>query len=281
MRTPWVATLLIVAWAGAAAAEEERTLDEICGQTLLDDTVVREQGGSMSFGDCSVVLDNARLRILQANLAGGALNVAGGGAARLLIIGTKLRADLAVSGGFARVLLSNSLFFAQSAVVDLDQGEVQIRFSTFRPGAVEVATQDGAIRVKSNKFRRLATFLTRSGGADLRLSDFLRGVDVTTEGPGDLAFLSNTGQGPAGFRGAGKVVVAANTFEIAPSGGADLVAVGADLAFLNNLVAGTARLQGDPGLLAIGNTFEAGSPTVEGSPLSCIVINNDPGARCP
>ena len=256
MRTPWAATLLIFAWAGAASAEDERTLDEICGQTLIEDTVVREQGGSMSFGDCAVLLDNARLRILEANLAGRSLSVAGTGAANLLIVGARLRATLAVTGDYLRVLLSNSLFFAQSAVVDLGIGEVQIRFSTFRPGEVEVATEEGAIRVKSAKFRRLATFLTRSGGADIRLSEFLGGVDAITEGPGDLAFLSNSGQGQAEFRGDGKVAVAANTFELARSGIGDVLAVGSDLAFLNNLAEGDVRLQGDLGLMVVGNTFE-------------------------
>jgi hypothetical protein len=281
MRTPWAVTLLILVWASAVAAEDERMLDEICGQTLTTDTVVRAQGGSMSFGDCALVLDNARLRILSANLAGSSLSVAGIGAARLLIVGTRLRADLAVTGDYQRVLLSNSLFFARSAMVDLSAGEVQIRFSTFRPGEVEVSTEDGAIRVRSTRFRRLATFLTRSGGADIRLSDFLGGVDVTTEDPGDLAFLSNTLQGQAEFRGDGKVAVAANTFELAPSGIGDVLAVGGDLAFINNLSQGAVSLQGDLALMVVGNTFESGRPSIDGSPPSCIIINNEPRTRCP
>jgi hypothetical protein len=262
MRTPWAVTLLILVWASAVAAEDERTLDEICGQSLTTDTVVRTQGGSMSFGDCVLVLDNARLRILEANLAGGSLSVAGIGAARLLIVGTRLRADLAVTGDYSRVVLSNSLFFARSALVAL-------------------GADDGAIRVQSAKFRRLATFLTRSGGADIRLSDFLRGVDVTTEGPGDLAFLSNTLQGQAEFRGDGRVAVAANTFELAPSGIGDVLAIGSDLAFLNNLAQGDVSLQGDLALMVVGNTFESGRPSIDGSPPSCIIINNQPRTRCP
>lgn len=77
------------------------------------------------------------------------------------------------------------------------------------------------------------------------------------------------------------MVVAANTFELAPSGSGEMLARGADLAFLNNLVAGPATLQGDPSLVPIGNTFEDGRPTVDGSPTTRIVINNDPGASCP
>lgn len=282
MRAPWAVTLSILAWAGAAAAEDERTLDEICGQTLTAHTVVRTQGGSMSFGDCALVLDNARLRILEANLAGGSLRVTGSGAARLLIVGTRLRADLAVTGDYARVVLSNSLFFARDAVVALGAGEVQIRFSTFRPGEVEVSTEAGAIRVQSTRFRRLATLLARSGGADIRLSDFLGGIGVSTEGPGDLAFLSNVVQGPAEFRGDGKVVVAANTFELAPGSGlGEVLALGSELAFLNNLAQGDVTLQGDPGLMVVGNTYESGRPSIEGNPPSCIVINNEPRVQCP
>jgi hypothetical protein len=275
-------TLLILAWAGAVAAEDERTLDEICGQTLTANTVVRVQGGSMSFDDCALVLDNARLRILEANLAGGSLSVAGIGAARLLIVGTRLRADLAVTGDYLRVVLSNSLFFARNALVDLGAGEVRIRFSTFHPGEVEVSTDAGAIRVQSTKFRRLATLLTRSGGADIRLSDFLRGIGVITEGPGDLAFLSNVTQGQAEFRGDGRVAVAANTFELAPGSGlGDVLAVGSELAFLNNLAQGEVTLQSDLGLMVVGNTFESGRASIDGNPLSCIIINNEPPVRCP
>jgi hypothetical protein len=275
-------TLLILAWAGAAAAEDERTLDEICGQVLTANTVVRVQGGSMSFGDCALVLDNVRLRILQANLAGDSLRVTGSGAARLLIVGTRLRADLAVTGDHARVVLSNSLFFARSAVIDLSAGEVRIRFSTFRPGAVEVSTEAGAIRVQSTRFRRLATLLTRSGGADVRLSNLLGGIDVITEGPGDLAFLSNVLQGAAEFRGDGRVVVGANTFELAPGSGiGDVLALGSDLAFVDNLVQGAVTLEGDLGLTVIGNTFESGRTSIEGNPSSCIIINNEPRVACP
>lgn len=281
MRVPWAVALLIVAWAGAALAEDELTLDEICGQTLSVNTAVRVQGGSLSFGDCAVVLDDARLRFLEANLAGDRLSVTGLGEANLQFIGTKLRADLAIDGSYKHVRLANSLFFAQSTGVDIASGEIKIRFSTFRPGAVTVATGAGPILVKSTKFRRHATFMTGSGGAELRVSDFRRGASVTTAGPGDLAFLSNVGQGTSEFAGAGKVVVAANTFELGASGDGEVLAEGADLAFLNNLVAGPATLQGDPSLVLIGNTFEAGRPTVDGNPTTCIVINNDPGAGCP
>ena len=281
MRAPWAVTLLILAWAGTAAAEEERTLDEICGQTLTANTVVRTQGGSMSFGDCALVLDNVRLRILQANLAGQSLRVTGLGTARLLIVGTRLRADLALTGAYARVLLSNSLFFARSAVADLSAGEVQIRFSTFRPGEVEVSTEAGAIRVKSSRFRRLATFLAGSGGADIRLSNFLRGIVVITEGPGDLAFLSNVARGDAEFEGDGRVAVAANTLQLTGSGIGDVLAVGSELAFLNNLAEGDVSLRGDLSLTVVGNTFEAGRPAIEGNPPSCIVINNQPRVQCP
>jgi hypothetical protein len=105
-------------------------------------------------------------------------------------------------------------------------------------------------------------------------------VGVTTAGPDDLAFLSNTVRGAADFRGEGKVVVAANTFERATDDTGDVAAEG-DLAFLNNLAEGDVELHGGLGLMVIGNTFEAGSPTVDGGPLSCIVINNEPGVSCP
>jgi hypothetical protein len=283
MRKPWAAALLIVSLvlaAGTASAEDERTLNEICGQTLTEDTLVRTQGGGSSFGDCAIALADARLRILEANLAGDELTVSGIGESRLLIVGTKLRADFGVSGSYVRILLSNSLFRAESAVIDLSAGRVLIRFSTFRPGEVEVSTDEGSIQVASTNFRGPASFLSRSGGADLRLSDFLGGMGVTTAGPGDLAFLSNTVRGAAAFRGEGKVVVAANTFERATDDTGDVAAEG-DLAFLNNLAEGDVELHGGLGLMVIGNTFEAGSPTVEGSPLSCIVINNEPGVSCP
>jgi hypothetical protein len=142
-----------------------------------------------------------------------------------------------------------------------------VQIPTFRPGEVEVSTEAGAIRVQSTRFRRRATLLTRSGGADIRLSDFLRGIDVITEDPGDRAFLNNVVQGPAAFRGAGKVVVAANTFELAPGSGlGEVLALGSDLAFVNNLAQSDMTLEGDPGLMVVGNAYQPGRPSIEGNP---------------
>jgi hypothetical protein len=282
VKTPWVAALLIVAWAGTAAAEDERTLIEICGRTLSEDTVVRAQGVGGSFGTCTITVAGARLRILQANLRGSALRLTGTGDARLMIAGTRLLADLEVVGDYDLVRIANSLVWASRAVVDLGTGRLVIRFGTFRPaaGEVEVSIGDGSVQVASTRFQGPASLFVQPGGADLRLSELFGGVDVTTLGAGDLAFLSNTVRGPADVRGEGRVVVAANTFELAPDG-AGGVAVEGDLAFLNNLVESEVRLQGIFGLMVIGNTFAGGRPTVEGSSLSCIVINNRPRAPCP
>ncbi|HEX6142550.1 MAG TPA: hypothetical protein VFZ01_07525, partial [Geminicoccaceae bacterium] len=116
MRMGWAAVILVAQLSlagglpGRAAAADQRTLAEICGRTLSENTIVAVQGGGgTSFGDCAIVLEGARLRIFEAALDGDRLRITGVGEANLDIVGARIRGALEVAGSFGRVLVASSL----------------------------------------------------------------------------------------------------------------------------------------------------------------------------
>lgn len=284
MNRPQLAALLVLVLgfvASPAAAADQRTLVDLCDRTVTENTVVRVQGGALaSFGTCTIVVDGARLRVVDAGLKGATLTITGVGGANLDIVGSNLRAGLLVDGTFERVLLLSSLVRGADAEIDVTAGDILIRLSTMRAGDMRVRTGDGAIRGRQTTFFRRSSFEAAFGGVDIRYSDFRNPVEATALGTGDLAFLSNKVIGSARFAGEERVAVAGNTFELRPNGTGKVDLVG-EIVFANNLAEGRVSMRADQSLLVIANTFEKGRPTLAGEPVSCIIEDNVPRLPCP